>query len=348
MREDMADEVWDNKALAHHPHDRWVTSDGTTFYPSAITVDKVPPGMYRVRFNMSMGLPFFERLKINTEDLIQFPGTNSETIIREIQDFWERKELFEQYEVAYKRGIFLYGPPGSGKSCIIRLVVADLVKNRGGVCLIMGDPETFMTGLRKFREIQPETPVVVLLEDIDEILRRYNESEVLNILDGLENVDNTVFLATTNYPKRLGARIINRPSRFDKRFLIDFPTIEAREIYLKNLAKRGNVQINIKKWAKDTEKFTFAHLKELFVAVVILDNDYETSLESLKKMRIIPEDPEEFDEVDSSDPDDDCDEDDEDENKEDQEIPEAVVQVAQELLGMIKTSMKNREVKDEE
>jgi SpoVK/Ycf46/Vps4 family AAA+-type ATPase len=142
--------------------------------------------------------------------------------------------------------------------------------------------------MRILREIERLTPIVVLMEDIDSILEAYSESEVLNILDGIDEIERTVFLATTNYPELLGARILNRPSRFDKRFKIDYPNTESRMMYLKHLVgkrKPEDLGINLNKWVKDTERFTIAHLKELFIAVVILGDDYHDAVETLRSMK---------------------------------------------------------------
>lgn len=176
----------------------------------------------------------------------------------------------------------------SGKSSTIQLIIKDVIE-RDGIVVKFLNPVLFMEGIRKLREIEKETPVVILMEDIDSILEYYNESEVLNILDGVDEVQKMVFLATTNYPDRLGARIINRPSRFDKRFKIDHPNEESRRIYFEHLiggkerVKELNIDIN--RWVKDTKGFSIAHLKELFVAVVILEDDYEQSVKTLKNMK---------------------------------------------------------------
>ena len=123
--------------------------------------------------------------------------------------------------------------------------------------------------------------------DIDAILEMYNESEVLNLLDGLDQVENIVSLATTNYPERLGARVINRPSRFDKRFKIPYPSAEARRVYFEKLFKDVDIKesgIDLDKWVEDTENFSIAHMKELFVAVFILGDDYDHAIETLESM----------------------------------------------------------------
>ncbi|MGH9194617.1 MAG: hypothetical protein ACRD1T_02620 [Acidimicrobiia bacterium] len=53
----------------------------------------------------------------------------------------------------------------------------------------------------------------------------------------MDQVKRTVFLAITNYPEDLGPLIINRPSRFDKRFFIGHPKDAARHVYFRRLLK---------------------------------------------------------------------------------------------------------------
>lgn len=265
---------------------QWTTSDGVLFLPAARTIKELPPGVYEIDSNSTTGL-FFEKIPVKTEGLLRFPDTNSNQVLTEIQKFWDRENIFQEYDLTYKRGIILYGPPGSGKSCTVQLVMHDVVE-RGGIVLEFGDPYMFVDGLRALRKIQPHTPVVAIMEDLDSLLESYNESEILNILDGVNDVHKVVFLATTNYPNKLGHRIMNRPSRFDKRFRIGFPSAGARKMYFEHLIGEHNINkldIDLKKWIKDTDRLSIAHLKELFVAVVILGDDYKSAIKTLKAMK---------------------------------------------------------------
>jgi SpoVK/Ycf46/Vps4 family AAA+-type ATPase len=205
-------------------------------------------------------------------------------VITEIQTFWEREGIFRDFDLAYKRGIILWGPPGSGKSCTIQLIIEDVTK-RDGIVIKFTSPGLFLSGMRSFKEIQPETPVVILMEDIDAILEMYSESSVLNILDGVDQVDKAVFLATTNYPERLGGRILNRPSRFDKRFKIGHPNKESRRLYFQHLIGDKPLTVDVERWVSDSDGFSIAHLKELFVAVCILGDDYDDAIETLSSMK---------------------------------------------------------------
>lgn len=266
---------------------QWSTSDHIHFFPTSKTVVSLTPGVYDIKVNQTNGL-YFEKVPVVTQGLIRFPETNSSRIINEIQNFWNREKIFRDYNLAYKRGIMLHGPAGSGKSSTIQLLMHDVI-DRGGVVINFNAPSTFISGVRKLREIQPESPLVVLMEDIDSIIENNSESDVLNVLDGVNQIDKVVFLATTNYPERLGDRIINRPSRFDKRFKIGHPNAESRRIYFDFIIggkqKIEELKIDLDRWVNDTEEFSIAHLKELFVAVVILGDSYEDAIETLAAMR---------------------------------------------------------------
>jgi Cdc6-like AAA superfamily ATPase len=275
----------------------WTSTDGKIFVPAAPTINFLIPGFYEINQSHSAGL-YFEKIPIKSEGLIRFPDTNSNLVVSEIQKFWEREEVYKEYEINYKRGIILYGPPGSGKSCTIQLIMEDVVE-RNGIIVKFTYPSLFINGIRALRKIQSDTPIVVIMEDIDSILEIYNESEILNILDGVNELNKIVFLATTNYPEKLSPRIINRPSRFDKRFRIGYPSSQSRKIYFEHLISGGfpdklnkkicDLNIDLNKWVKDTDGMTIAHLKELFIQVIIIGDTYDNSIKNLEKMAEIVE-----------------------------------------------------------
>ena len=265
---------------------QWTSSDGIRFFPAGHTVPQLQSGVFEIKYCNNRG-HYWEQIPVKTEGLLRFPDGNSEKVIQEIQNFWEREQLFHDFGLAYKRGIILWGPPGSGKSSTIQIIIADVIERGGVVFKFNIMPSLFLEGVRIFREIQPETKIVILMEDIDSILDDYGESDVLNILDGVDRIEKVVFIATTNYPELLGDRIINRPSRFDKRFKMPHPNSKSRKLYFEHLFKQHesikNVY-NINKWVKDTDNMSIAHLKELFVAVCILGEKYEDAISVLQAM----------------------------------------------------------------
>lgn len=264
---------------------QWTSVDGVMYFPAGNTSPFLVPGYYEPKVTSDRGYGF-QKLTCKTEGLITFPETNSEKVVSEIQNFWSKESLFKTHGLSYKRGIILWGPPGSGKSSTVQLVLKDVI-DRGGVAIKFAIPNLFIECTRILRKIQPTTPIVVLMEDIDAILDEWGEPEVLNILDGVETVEKVVYLATTNYPELLGERIINRPSRFDRRFKMPHPGKKSREIYLNHLFSKETVSmenINIEQWIEDTEGMSISHLKELFIAVCILGDPYDSTIEVLRSM----------------------------------------------------------------
>lgn len=265
---------------------QWTTQDEKIYVPTGRTVPRLEPGVYDIGADPNIGL-YFERVPTKVEGLLRFPDSVTHSVTNEIRKFWDSEHLYRRHDLAYKRGVLLYGPPGTGKSSVVQLLTFDVVE-RGGIVIRFGSPGLFTEGVRRLRDIQPQVPLVVTMEDMDSIIQRYSETEVLNILDGIERVDHTVFVATTNYPERLGARIVNRPSRFDKRFLVRFPNAASRKMYLEHIAGDSLPASDIGCWVSDTKGFSLAHLKELFCDVVIFGSLYADSVETLRKMSVVP------------------------------------------------------------
>jgi hypothetical protein len=261
---------------------QWTTPDDRVYVPSTRSVKQMRPGIYEIMTSPQIGL-YFERVEMTTESLLRFPDSNTDRVVAEVTTFWEREETFRQYGLPFKRGILLWGPPGGGKTSTIKLAIEDILK-REGIVFKFTQPGLFSSALRAFRQIQPATPIIVLMEDLDAIIENFDESQVINILDGVDLVDKVVFLGSTNYPELLGPRILNRPSRFDKRFKIGMPSDEARGIYLEDLVRRSGLSLNLKQWVKDTKDFSLAHVKELFISVNIIQDDYNDALDTLRTM----------------------------------------------------------------
>ena len=266
-----------------NPH--WASADDTTYFPRGKSkiIPKLSPGVYNIE--NSMQGPYFHKNQVNLGDLLRFEDENIDLALKEISSFWTKKELFKNHEFPFRRGILLYGPPGSGKSSCLKLIVKEII-DLGGIAINFNSIELFVSGMSLLRTIEKETPIVVLMEDLDSILDYNDQSAVLNMLDGIGGFENIVFLATTNYIDSLEGRIKNRPSRFDRRFFIDFPNEKSRKLYLEHIIGKTNEfkNIDIDQWVKDTKGFTLAHLKELYLSVCFFDNDYNEVLVRLTNM----------------------------------------------------------------
>jgi SpoVK/Ycf46/Vps4 family AAA+-type ATPase len=125
----------------------------------------------------------------------------------------------------------LHGPAGSGKTCLVQQIIADIVKSDGLVFQCTNHPAVFNDGLSQFRKVEPNRPIVCLFEDIDAIVEEHGEDEILTLLDGENQIDKVLNIATTNYPEKLDKRLVARPRRFDRVLEIGMPTAEVRKMY---------------------------------------------------------------------------------------------------------------------
>jgi predicted AAA+ superfamily ATPase len=301
--EDLADTIledimFDEKKELGQPLNEWTNGytqwlvQGDTFVPIQKSINQLPAGFYNFAWNQKIGSYIPLRQTINIEKLLIFPDMVYSAVLDDIRRFWENKETYSAYDYVYKRGILLYGKPGCGKSSLIMLLAKELIDKYNGVIFNLrghDDIDCFTNVMKDFREIEPERPIIVIIEDIDNFTINNNNQELvtmlLNILDGASQLDNVVTIATTNHPDKLEERIANRPSRFDRRYEIGPPNAENREFYLKTKLKEEDlVNMDINDFIKKTEGFTLDHLKELLLSIYVLGYDKERAIEEITDM----------------------------------------------------------------
>jgi len=272
----------------------WIEYRPGEFIPAAPVNNTplLPPSSYKINWDCSNQWPVFVKKEIVLDELLLLPNPTLTSILEDIQYFWSNKQKFLNYKFAYKRGILLYGPPGCGKTSIISLLSRDII-NRGGIVVsisTVNDLQIYTDSIGKvFRNIQPTTPILVLMEDLDGIAAvREAETMLLNVLDGTYQLSNVVYLACTNYPEKLQDRILNRPSRFDKRYLIDYPSTEVRRFYLERKIHPSDLEeIDLEEIVKKTEGLSIAHLGEFVKNAFIFRKSIEESILCLKDMSTI-------------------------------------------------------------
>jgi hypothetical protein len=262
---------------------RWARSDDL-FWPAAETCDALDAGFYKFDNRSPMGA-CLQKITISTDNLIRLPDTAAEAVLAEFSTFWGLKDRFTQRGFLHKRGILLWGNPGSGKTASMMLMADDIIHKHGGIVCEIDNPTLAAACLANIRKIEPKRRIVAFLEDLDALVDRYGENTFLSLLDGETQVDNIVYVASTNYPERLDKRFVDRPSRFDTVKWIGMPSANARRVYLQT--KEPSLDSDeLEQWVVKTDGFSVAHLRELVILVKCFDHPLDVAIHRLESMRM--------------------------------------------------------------
>lgn len=245
-------------------------------------VNQLIAGQYTILENNDGGI-VFDKKAVSTDTLIPLPDSGYENIIKTVDEFWTKKNRYDDLGFLFKRGILLWGPPGSGKTSILQTISQRMIE-KNGLIIHCGNPRILVNGLSILRKIEKNRQIIVLFEDIDAIVNNCGEQDILGLLDGESQIDNVIFIATTNYPERLDKRLINRPGRFDLVQLIGMPSYKARYQFLHSKLSDCVDENVINNWAKKTKGYSIAHLKETIVSVQCYNVDLNDVLKRISAM----------------------------------------------------------------
>lgn len=272
--------IWDIDELEEkviRPN-QWAAVGVKTFKAVSVTHHKLPSGCYSIIKDNNDGSMVFTGKDVKSDDIFLFKGDLTASFLSEVNEFWGKQKVFKEHGFLHRRGYLLYGAQGTGKSSIVWQLAQDVIK-RGGVVFVCENPDFFSKGLTIFRQVEPNRPIVCVFEDIDAIIHKYGESAILQLLDGDNQVDRVINIATTNYPELLDKRIVSRPRRFDRLYKILTPSDEVRIQFLK---KKLPKEQNQKEWIKKTKGLSFAALTEALISVLCLGNDLNDTVVILK------------------------------------------------------------------
>ena len=198
-----------------------------------------------------------------------------EQIRSDFQRFLASRSAHEELGLAWRRGALFLGPPGNGKTHCLRALVKELGVPSLYVQSIKHRYETEEANLKKvFARARHLRPCVLVLEDIDALVTNENRSFFLNQLDGFEKNVGLIVLATTNHPERIDRAIVDRPSRFDRKYHFDLPEAAERGAYLSIWQTKLTSRTHWPDATTDalvaaTAGFSFAYIKELVTATLM-------------------------------------------------------------------------------
>jgi ATPase family associated with various cellular activities (AAA) len=260
---------------------QWAVCGPHTYKPVSSTFEKLESGVYGIAVSQYHGI-IYQKKNIKVDNLLRFPDSVSDKILAEVTTFWNNGAKFLEHGFLHRRGYLFHGPAGSGKTCLVHQIIADIVQNNGLVFQCSNHPSVFNDGLAQYRKVEPDRPVVCLFEDIDAIIDEHGEDEILTLLDGENQIDKVLNIATTNYPEKLDKRLVARPRRFDRVLKIDMPSALVRKLYFQ---KKLNIpDEEIEKWVEVSDGFSFAACAELVISVRCFGNKFDDAVDRLKEM----------------------------------------------------------------
>lgn len=183
--------------------------DITAVNASVNPIDHIPPGVYRVA-STPIGNRFI-KIDVSVKSSVVL-SENQSSVFDDVKNFWRLRDRFHAFKMPHKRGYLFWGPPGTGKTTLITKIIEDVI-DRGGVALDLdGDVDGVHTAIRDIRCLEGDVPIAIYDEDID---GWEDDSDFVNFLDGVCELDGVIFVGTTNDLDAVPERLKERPGRFD-------------------------------------------------------------------------------------------------------------------------------------
>ncbi|SDD26374.1 AAA family ATPase [Actinokineospora iranica] len=175
-------------------------------------------------------------------------------------------DSFARLGVAPPRGVLLYGPPGGGKTFLVRALAGsgqlNVLSVKGAELMDKWVGESERAVRELFRRASEAAPALVFLDEIDALAPRRGQSSdsgvadrvvaaLLTELDGVEPLRDVIVVGATNRPELVDPALL-RPGRLERLIYVPPPDAEARAAILRATARNTPL-------SPDVDLDTYAH-----------------------------------------------------------------------------------------
>ena len=187
-------------------------------------------------------------------------------------------ELFQRLGIEPPRGVFLYGPPGCGKTLLAKAVANEsdanfyVISGPEIMSKFYGESEARLREI--FQKAQETAPSIVFIDEMDAIAPKREEvtgeverrvvAQLLSLMDGMGTRGNIIVIGATNRPNAIDPAL-RRPGRFDREVEIGVPDKQGRyeilQIHTRNMPLAEDV--DLKRLTDVTHGYTGADVSSL-------------------------------------------------------------------------------------
>jgi transitional endoplasmic reticulum ATPase len=160
-------------------------------------------------------------------------------------------DTFARLGVSPPRGVLLYGPPGCGKTYLVKAIAgtgkANVLSVKGAELLSKWVGESERAVRELFRRAREAAPTLVFLDEVDALAPVRGQASdggttdrvvasLLTELDGVEALRNVVVIGATNRPDLIDPALL-RPGRLERLVYVPPPDADARAAILRAAAR---------------------------------------------------------------------------------------------------------------